>query len=56
MRFPRKWQPIWQPIFPQTCLLIIYKFLIRSHIDNSNVIFDQTSNASFAYKIEVSAI
>ena len=49
-------QLICQPILQQTCLLIMYKVFITSHLDNSDAVFDQTANASFPKKIEVSSI
>ena len=36
-----------QPILPRNSLMIIYKSLIRPHLDYGDVIYDQPSNTSF---------
>ena len=41
-----------QPILPGRSLLIIYKSFMRPHLGYGDVIYDQTSNASFSNKIE----
>ena len=41
-----------EPILPRSFLLTIYKTLIISQLDYTNVIYDQTYNSSFHEKLE----
>ena len=41
-----------QAILPRNSLLTIYKSFIRPLLDYADVIYDQSSNASFSKKIE----
>ena len=40
-------------ILPRSALLIIYKSLIRPHLDNSDIIYEQAYNAPFHQKLEL---
>ena len=40
-----------QPIFPRSSLLTIYKTFIRSQLDFADVIYDQACNSSFHEKL-----
>ena len=40
-------------ILPGSALLTIYKNLVRPHLDYSNIIYDQTYNATFHQKLEM---
>ena len=42
-----------QNILPTSALLTIYKTFIRSHLDYSDIIYDQAYNASFHQKLEL---
>ena len=41
-----------QPILPRTSLLTIYKFFMRPHSDNGDLVYDQPSNDAFSNKLE----
>ena len=40
-------------ILPRSVLLTIYKDFVRCHLDYSNIIYDQTDNATFHEKLEL---
>ena len=40
-------------IIPRSSLLTIYKSLIRTHLDYSDIIYDQAYNTSFHQKLEL---
>ena len=41
-----------QNILPRSALLTIYKCFVRTHLDYSNIFYDQAFNSSFHQKIE----
>ena len=41
-----------QPIFPRSSLLTVYKTFSRSQLDFSDVIYNQACNSSFHEKLE----
>ena len=40
-----------QGIFPRTCLITIHESFSRPHLDNDDIIYDQTFNGSFHQRI-----